>query len=379
MNLPVPTLDPPRYRQCGSFRMRISDDLLRSVVFLGFPTEEPGKGGIDCFGTAFLFHYDGVPHLITCRHIAEWIGSDPFLIRVGAVNLPVDMVRWYYHSDPNVDVAVTPFVFPQPQERFDYVFIDSRNAMWSRPRLTDNIGNGDFCYTLGLFRVLAGAARNMPVVHFGSIARMPRHDEDEPVPIKDWRDPDGKRTIMVEAFLVQSDSLGGLSGAPVFVRPTLHHMAGFDPPDPMGDVVVARRKVFLLGMWQGAWDAPAGQVLSAERGNVRVPVGFGIVVPIDQITYTLEEDELKAERKRIKEAAQSANAASLDVAPVARPARGDLPASDENPTHLEDFKRLVVGRIQEDTHLSEVVFRTLWAPVDLRHPVLALPYFFDGL
>ena len=339
--LPIPTLDPARYLDCGGFRMRISDDLLRSVVFLGFATTEPGKGGIDCFGSGFLFHYDDVPHLITCRHIADWIDDAPFLIRVGAVNLSVDAVKWYYHSDPTVDVAITPFIFPAPQDRFDYVFIDSRNAMWSRPRLIDNIGNGDFCYTIGLFRVLAGTTRNMPVVHFGTIARMSRHDEDEPIPIKDWRDPDGKKILRAKAFLIQSQSLNGLSGSPSFVRPTLHHSANFEPPDPLGDVVIGRRKVFLLGMWQGAWDAPAGEVLSAERGSVRVPVGMGVVVPIDQITEALEEDDLKKERGRIKDAAQSANAASLDIAPVARPKSGAPPASGANPNHREDFIRLV--------------------------------------
>jgi len=342
---PVPTLGPASYRQFGGLRVRISDDLLKSVVFLGFPTTEPGKGGIDCFGTAFLLHYDDVPHLITCRHIAEFIGPDPFLIRLNrpgyvgpGVNVPVDMVKWYYHNDPNVDVAVTPFAFPAG-EKYDHVYITERNAMWSKPRLIDNIGNGDFCYTIGLFRVIAGAARNMPVVHFGTIARMPHHYEDEPIPIKDWRDPDQRRTIMVEAFLVESQSLDGLSGAPVFVRPTLNETGHFQPPDPFGDVVIGRRKVFLLGMWQGAWDAPAGEVLSAERGKIRVPVGMGVVIPIDQILSVLGGDELTKERDRIRSEAQSSNAATLDVARVARPSARDQ--GEENPQGLEDFKRLV--------------------------------------
>ncbi|MGA8078956.1 MAG: hypothetical protein WB868_16405 [Xanthobacteraceae bacterium] len=340
--------------------MRISDDLLKSVVFLGFPTDEPGKGGIDCFGTAFLLRYEGFPHLVTCRHIAEFIGQSPFLIRLnrhmrlgGAVNVPVDMLRWYYHSDPNVDVAIVPFLFPNPQNQYDHVYIDERNAMWSRPRLIDNIGNGDFCYTLGLFRVLAGTNRNQPVVHFGTVARMSRHNEDEPIPIIDWRDPARRRTLMMDrAFLVQSQSLGGLSGAPVFVRPTLHQSANLDPPDVLGDIVVARRKVFLLGMWQGAWDAPAGEVLTAERGGMRVPVGMGVVVPIDQIIGTLEGEELKKERERMIATAHVPNAAVPDVASIARPQAVDPPATGANPTHREDFTRLVGAaarkREQED-------------------------------
>jgi hypothetical protein len=37
--------------------------------------------------------------------------------------------------------------------------------------------------------------------------------------VVDWTDPDQKRRIFVEAYLVESQSLSGLSGSPVFVRP----------------------------------------------------------------------------------------------------------------------------------------------------------------
>jgi hypothetical protein len=98
----------------AGLHMRVSDTLLDTVVFLGYPTDAPGKGGIDCIGTGFLLFYDGVPHLVTVRHVAEQFGEDPFLIRVNRFdrsgeNIPIDGVRWFFDSDPTTDVAVIPF------------------------------------------------------------------------------------------------------------------------------------------------------------------------------------------------------------------------------------------------------------------------------
>jgi hypothetical protein len=80
----------------------------------------------------------------------------------------------------------------------------------------ENYGAGSFTYTVGLFRLMSGEKRNLPVCHFGTIAVLPG---DEKIPVKDWRDPEKKRLIFVEGYLVETHSLSGLSGSPVFVRP----------------------------------------------------------------------------------------------------------------------------------------------------------------
>jgi hypothetical protein len=74
------------------------------------------------------------------------------------------------------------------------------------------IGIGELTYTIGLFRLMSGAMRNLPVVHFGSIAMVP----DERIPVQDWRDRN--KTFEVEGYLVETQGLEGLSGSPVFVR-----------------------------------------------------------------------------------------------------------------------------------------------------------------
>jgi hypothetical protein len=287
--------------------MRIPDDLVQTVVFIGYPTEETGKGGIDCIGTAFLLRYEDHPYLVTVRHVAEFVGSDPFLIRVnrivdGADNLQIDNARWHFDDNPDVDVAVLPLNFIDETKHNVRFIDDAKESWWSNKAWKYGVGVGDLCYTIGLFRVLAGNQMNLPVVHFGTIARK-YYNDNEPIPINDWRDPDGQRTIMTDAYLVQSQSLGGLSGAPVFVRVSNHmvrkELIEYNPGvpiDEMGDAV-AMWHLHLIGIWQGSWDAPPGDVLGVEHGkSIRVPVGMGVVIPVDYVHRILENDELKAMR-----------------------------------------------------------------------------------
>jgi hypothetical protein len=299
--------------------MRIEDSVRDTVVFLGYPTDDPAKGGIDCIGTGFLLLYDGFPYLVTVRHVAEVLGNDPFMIRVnrydgGSDNIPVDNVKWYYDSDPTIDIAVIPFDLPNRKEHYGRYIDDKKETWWWNKARKYGAGIGDFCYTVGLFRLLAGSKRNMPIVHFGTIARTMSSWENETIPIKDWRDPDGKKTIQTNAYLIESQSLAGLSGSPVFIRASNLMVRPDDiaanpgsSPEDIGDAV-AMWRLHLLGVWQGAWDAPPDEVLGAEVGKeVRVPVGIGVVIPADHIHYALEGDELKAMRNRLREERQAAS------------------------------------------------------------------------
>jgi hypothetical protein len=176
--MPPPlTLGPSRHRIFPGLRLRIEDSVRHTVVFIGYPSDEAGKGGIDCIGTAFLLRHEGFPYLITARHVAEHVGSDPFLLRVNrfdgtADNLPIDGAHWNYDSDPTVDAAVLPIPdLLNDREHYVRFIDDERESWWSNKAWKYGLGIGDFCYTVGLFRVLSGNKRNLPVVHFGTVAR----------------------------------------------------------------------------------------------------------------------------------------------------------------------------------------------------------------
>jgi hypothetical protein len=339
--------------------VRIHDDVRKAVVFFGFEDPTPGKGGINCIGTGFLIAYDGSGYLVTAKHLAHDLGDNPFVVRIntkdgGSENLDADGVRWYGHPDPNVDVAVIPLSITAA---YDANYIPEQ--MLAVDELVyheeiNTVGVGDLTYTVGLFRLMSGEKRNLPIVHFGSVAMMPR---DEKIPVKDWRDR--SKTIKVEGYLVETQAISGLSGSPVFVRPTT--AVNTLPPNMLVDprfsnpldhiAAVPTHKLFLLGLWSGSWDAPPDEVLAAQTGaSVRVPVGIGIVVSAQKIKETLDHEDLIAMRKDRKErlAAQEAEAAATPDSAIP-PARSgaSAPASDVNPNGREDFNSLLGAAVKK--------------------------------
>ena len=329
----------------------IDDQMRKCVAFLGYPDTTPGKGGIHCIGTGFFIEHSGALYLITAKHISAELGKDPFLIRLNkhdgtSENLPTDSVDWIEHSDPTVDVAAVAVGIENPLA-YDVRCMSSAVHVFKPGEFEkSNIGVGNFTYTVGLFRLLSGEKRNLPICHFGTIAMLPG---DERIPVVDWTDLDGERRLFVDGYLVESQSLDGLSGSPVFVRPEL----GLDfskqmipnPDNPMPDIKpkisAVRDVVKLLGLWQGSWDAPPDEVLAVQTGDdVRVSVGMGIVVPYERIIEVLEMPKAKAHRDQVI-ASRQMPAARLDSVAKRAVAKSSLPAIDENPNHLEDFTRLV--------------------------------------
>ena len=119
---------------------------------------------------------------------------------------------------------------------------------------------------------MAGERRNLPVVHFGSIALLPG---DERIPVRDWERPWENCTRKIEGYLVESHSIQGLSGSPVFARA---HVEFSELPTTDGDkvdVLLPSKNLGLLGVWQRAWDAPPDEVHAKFVGqNIRVPIGY---------------------------------------------------------------------------------------------------------
>ncbi len=342
---------------CPGFYVRVGQDIRKTVVFFGFKDASPGAGGILCVGTGFLLSYDSASYLVTARHLADDLKDEPFLIRLNkkdgtSDNVPADNVKWVRHPDPNVDVAVVPFALGKSSP-YDALYIQGTmlagDGLVYHPTI-ETIGLADLTYTIGLFRLMSGEKRSLPIVHSGSIAMMPR---DERIPCKDWRPPHER--IFMEGYLVETHSLDGLSGSPVFVRPT----AGFSlvpldwfPPDAkppaLASGLAPRQDIRLLGLWQGAWDAPPDDVLAITAGrNVRVSVGVGVVVPAQKIIETLEQKDLKDMRQaEMARRAQNENGlAKPESVPLANIGGVTSPqakaAAEENPQHREDFNRLV--------------------------------------
>ena len=314
-----PELD-VRHSDGSGLIVRIGDDARRCVVFFG--KADPMSGEIVYGGTGFLVGYDAdgarLPYLVTCRHVAKHLKSD-FVIRINTTSvnlthdrshvLKVTAAQWEFPEDETVDLAATTLNLNNAA--YDVVYM-----VLNELRAKHEVQCGDPISIVGLFRLHAGSKRNMPIVHTGNVALLP--DPREKIPLKDRAT--GK-TIEVEGYLVEAQTLEGLSGSPVFVRNFIRLSFG-ELPDGSRPLVFA--EVSLLGIYSGAWDGEPGEILAADRssrGNFRVPVGVGVVVPVEKLEHLLRDNPaLKKQRETFAAEMRAKRAAIQDDAfPVASP------------------------------------------------------------
>jgi hypothetical protein len=325
--------------------VRISEDARRCVVFFGVTTPK----GIEYGGTGFLASYeeDGfVAHyLVTCRHVAAHLNID-FFVRANkkdgpAEDVPIESVRWEYHSDPNVDVAVAPFHIME--KGWDMVYIPLNRVLHDPKKdVYGGLSTGDQIAIVGLFRLRIGTRRNVPIVHCGHIAAL--SDPDEKIPM---RNRISGQIKSVEGYLVEAQTLEGLSGSPVFVQRYIK----LPGKGKFGDEVYAFERIDFLGVYQGAWDSKPGEILAADRNlddtSYRVPVGVGIVISGEKIMDVIKGGRLAKEHAEYVASQKGKNAAVTDAAFSKRP------ANDANPTHREDFNKLLGKAAKSQKHEIE--------------------------
>ena len=327
-------------------------DLRRCVAFIGFV---PGEDVFQPIGTGFFFHYGDEQYFATAQHVAAGIGDSPFGIRTnrldGGANTylgdPVDEERVKWFCKDGIDIALLPFGLGADEEITESSMLALPPEMLTgEPGRKRSVQIGDMTYTIGLFRMLVGQDRNVPVVHCGNIALLAG---EEPIPVRDWLnlgDRHARRTIL--AHLVEQQSLQGLSGAPVFIRHTAT-VSGLqlDESATARNGLVPTVYLSLLGVWQGAWDAKPDEILAVQHGeSVRVPVGMGVVTPIEDLVEILEMP--KAKEWREKRRGMHENLPVPDFIPVvgAKAARMATPIAEpesDNPRHKEDFRALVTA------------------------------------
>jgi hypothetical protein len=220
--------------------MWVPDDLLKCVGFLCVKGRERWwYGGTGFFvsvpterlGTGSLHNY-----FVTARHCVEQASQYGSLyVRLNTTSGGADFIElkedWYFPEPEGPDLAVSGLT-PDPTQ---FVYDDvSINTFVTRadPSLRKAVGLGTDLITLGLFTENYGKTKNLPIVRQGTIAAFPGD------PFLD----DGGREY--QAYLMESRSIGGLSGSPVFA------VLGVDPvswtPKQCG-----RKSERRESMWQG--------------------------------------------------------------------------------------------------------------------------------
>jgi hypothetical protein len=140
---------------------------------------------------------------------------------------------------------------------------------------SNEVALGDEVFVSGLFRHHYGTNRNIPIVRVGNLAAM----DEEKV---------STRTLgLIDAYLIEARSTGGLSGSPVFVNLGIHRMIGGKIKQVSGD----RPMFFLLGLVHGHYDIPLGD--AGTGSNESVNAGIAIVVPFIAIQGVVEAFEAK--------------------------------------------------------------------------------------
>ena len=244
--------------------------------------------------------------MVTARHVAEKLEGHEFYIRVNTRDGKAVALKglsdnpWWYHPTERkyVDAAVTMFS-PQRLRELDVqpipiaMFIDIHKIH------EYDIGVGDEVFITGLFTRVVGTSKNLPIVRTGNVAMMP----GEHIPFGD---------SFIEAHLIESRSIGGLSGSPVFVRPTVSMEAVDSAKDPVSFYGVG--KFFFFGSVIGHYQVPQGLVPTVAEV---VNMGIAPIVPSHKIREVILQGEVTKIMSDINAEMRAKNqkGAALDFAP----------------------------------------------------------------
>jgi len=190
---------------------RVSDQILDSVVYL-YRSTTCAHNGESLGGSGFLVgvqseRMEGQSHCyaVTNAHV---INQGYSVVRMttamgGTEVLDLKESDWMLHPDMD-DVAVCPITRPATE----VIAMVSTTAFLTREAVPVlSIGPGDDVYMAGRFIGHDGKQRNTPIVRVGVISMMPL----EPI-------LNAATGLSQESILIETHSITGHSGSPVFVQ-----------------------------------------------------------------------------------------------------------------------------------------------------------------
>jgi len=273
--------------------MFIPDEIRKSVVYVGYK-----KPNVDLSlqGTAFFVGRqiqgleDSFLYLITAAHVIRGISSKDnfdgkillrvYLIGGDAKTIETNVSDWKFHPDETeVDVAILPFL-TDLETIADVAWIPFDMFLDEYKKVENDISIGDEVFLTGLFYNHHGRKRNIPIVRVGNISAMP----EEKVFTK---------IGLIDAYLVEARSIGGISGSPVFVKVELDKHS-------QGHLLIGTGKrggkFFLLGLMHGHYDydlLTEDSITMDAKAKEVVNMGIAIVVPSEKIMEVINQPVIK--------------------------------------------------------------------------------------
>ncbi len=271
--------------------MKINEKVKKCVAFLQYKMADDS---CRYAGTCFFIVRDNQSsnycYAITAKHVISSIkamGIDKVFIKVNLIDGGVDLIptsidKWISHYDETVDISILPFAF---SENVDHLFYPESSFLSDAFIKSNEIDCGDEVFITGLFKHHHGVKRNLPIVRIGNIAMMVTEEKVQ------------TQSYLMEAYLIESRSIGGLSGSPVFVN--LGQVRKLE-----GQVKHAQGEHIhhLLGLIHGHFDSKLGEIDSVSEDspdNIKVNVGIAIVTPVSKLTELFESDAVKLHEKEI--------------------------------------------------------------------------------
>jgi len=259
------------------------------------------------------------PHIyaVTNKHVA--LRGFP-VVRLKTLDDKTDVLELDYHDwiphPEGDDLVVAPLDLPQ--HKYSYFPIGSELFVDQRAVTSQDIGAGDDTFMVGRFVNHAGQQRNTPSLRFGSIAMLPF----EKVKL-------GKEANyhMQEAFLVETRSISGFSGSPVFV----YRPSEIEAAIPPGEDSFETRYKYITTISElvghvNFLGIDCGHVPKYERvvngaltphpqgWKVAANTGMAIVIPAWRLLELLNTPELVMQRKQKDKKYQEEKEAEESVA-----------------------------------------------------------------
>lgn len=307
---------------------RIPQNVMDGVVFL-YESEADATAGTNPQGTGFIVWAPsqvnssvqfGHFYVIANWHVAVSGGAPIVALKThsgGIDPIPSDVDQWTFEPGGD-DVAVLPIEVDLTKHKISYIHV----GVFATPEWVsqNNVGFGDDVFMLGLFVDDLDLKIRLPKARFGNISAMP--GPDTAIPQKTG----SKRPSLV----LDMHSRGGHSGSPVFAYRTLG--SNLDNANST-NIGLTEGTIFkFIGVLWGQFP----ERLKLDSGEeVTGWSGMTCAIPSWRLDKILNHPDMQRHRMAKEEAQKTDPKVKLSVRAESAPK-----ATDENPTHREDFMRL---------------------------------------
>lgn len=278
--------------------MRINEDLLKSVFFIGF--KDHVKQDLTPVGSAvYLCNNEATQgYAVTAAHVINELknrGVTEIYIFINShknkiplndgkegrnfappkLAYETNVNDWKMDkNDQTLDISYYPINFSG--EVIDSIAIKFDACMDNEIFTKQEIGLGEEVVITGLFHQHFGNQKNIPIVRVGNLAAL----NEEKVKTK---------LGLMDAYLIEARSIGGISGAPVYFN--LGHSRFMD--GTVKHITHAEGNgTILMGIIHGHYDENISDV-NDQNLYEKINMGIAIVTPIQKAIALIHEYEKK--------------------------------------------------------------------------------------